>query len=204
MLKSYWIVKLYVIFRLIYSTIYKCKVQRITSKVLHLVRNLQFEAKPLRSLAAVMKKSSLDHQSTRFPPLRLPRKVAAVCENARGATTRAQSRQAPAAATQISRACAVEMHVDDFGRREFVAHSIQARCLTLTTRTPECVHTVWGIKNKRLCGLWATEPESWRTHAWRARQRHYCAYSPSLRWGGRHQTADCSLCTDCHFVRDRG
>ena len=47
-----------------------------------------FEVKPLRSLVV---------QNTRFP-LRLPRKVTAMSENARGSTTRAQSREAPAPA----------------------------------------------------------------------------------------------------------
>ena len=56
-------------------------------------------------------KSTLEHQNTRFP-LRLPRKAATMCENAHGTTTRAQSLEAPAAATQILRACAVEMHFD--------------------------------------------------------------------------------------------
>ena len=52
-------------------------------------------------------KSLLEHQNTRFP-LRLPRKVITMCENA---TTRAQLLEAPTAATQILRACAVEMHI---------------------------------------------------------------------------------------------
>ena len=81
----------------------------------------------LRSTAAPIpctchERSTLDHQSTRFP-LRLPRKVTTMCENAHGNTTRAQSRQALAAATQISRACAVEMHFDDFQRHECTVNS---------------------------------------------------------------------------------
>ena len=56
-------------------------------------------------------KSTLEHQNTRFP-LRLPRKVITMCENADGTTTRAQLLEAPAADTQILRACAVEMHID--------------------------------------------------------------------------------------------
>ena len=55
-------------------------------------------------------KSTLEHQNTRFP-LRLPRKVTTMCENARGATTRAQSLEAPPAAAQILQACAVEVRV---------------------------------------------------------------------------------------------
>ena len=58
-------------------------------------------------------------QSTRFP-LQLPRKVTTMSENVRGTRTRAQSRQALAAATQILRACAVEMHFEDFERHESV------------------------------------------------------------------------------------
>ena len=41
-----------------------------------------------------------------------------VRKNARGPATRAQSRQAPAAATQILRACAVETRVDDIERHD--------------------------------------------------------------------------------------
>ena len=67
-------------------------------------------------------KSTLEHQNTRFP-LRLPRKVTTVCENAHGTTTRAQSLEAPAADTQIQRACAVEMHFDDFERHECTVNS---------------------------------------------------------------------------------
>ena len=60
---------------------------------------------------ACHEKSTLRHQNTRFP-LRLPRKVITMCENADGTTTRAQLLEAPAADTQILRACAVEMHID--------------------------------------------------------------------------------------------
>ena len=75
-------------------------------------------AAPILCVALVMK----SFQNTRFPQ-RLPRKVTTMSENARGATTRAQSRQAPALATQISRACAVEIHFEDFERRECAVHS---------------------------------------------------------------------------------
>ena len=44
-------------------------------------------------------------------------------ENAHGTTTRAQLRQAHAPATQILRACAVEMHIDDVERHECAVHS---------------------------------------------------------------------------------
>ena len=56
-------------------------------------------------------------------PLRLPRKVTTMCENAHGAATRAQSRQARAPATQILRACAVEVHMDDVERHECTVNS---------------------------------------------------------------------------------
>ena len=46
-----------------------------------------------------------------------------MCENAHGTTMRAQSLEAPAADTQIQRACAVEMHVDDFERYECTVNS---------------------------------------------------------------------------------
>ena len=61
------------------------------SKVLHLPRKLHFEVKQLQSLAPV-----------RFP-LRLPRKVTSMYQNAHGATTttRVQSLEAPAAGPQI-------------------------------------------------------------------------------------------------------
>ena len=73
------------------------------SKVLRLPRKLHIEVKQLRSLAPVTKSRLVDFGApklTRFP-LHLPRKVTTMSENARGATTRAQSRQAPAAGTQI-------------------------------------------------------------------------------------------------------
>ena len=46
-----------------------------------------------------------------------------MCENAHGATTRAQSLEAPAADTQIQRACAVGVRVDNFERRECIVNS---------------------------------------------------------------------------------
>ena len=82
-------------------------------------------------------KLTLDHQNTRFP-LHLPR-------------------HAPA--TQILRACAVEIHVDDFKRHECTINSSElaahARskhtCFSTTVRTPKCVHTVWGTFNVYGC-----------------------------------------------------
>ena len=80
------------------------------TKAYHEICISKYKATP--TPCACHKKSTLGHQST-FP-FRLPRKVTTMSENARGATTRAQSRQAPAAADQILRACAVEMHFEDF------------------------------------------------------------------------------------------
>ena len=76
-------------------------------------------------------------------------------ENAHGATTRAQSRQAHAPTTQTLRACAVEVRFEDFERHECPVNSselaghahatplIRHRCLTLTVRTPS-VSTLLG------------------------------------------------------------
>ena len=92
-------------------------------------------------------KSTLEHLNTRFP-LRLPRKVTTMYENARGTTTRAQLLEAPAAGPQILRACAVEIHIDDVERHECTINSSElaahARaeqrskhtCFTPTVRTP--------------------------------------------------------------------
>ena len=44
-------------------------------------------------------------------------------QNAHGTTTRAQSREAPAADTQILRACAVEVHIDDIENHECTVNS---------------------------------------------------------------------------------
>ena len=117
-------------------------------------------------------KSTLEHQSTRFP-LRLPRKVTTMCENVHGTTMRAQSPEAPAANTQIQRACAVKVHMDDVERHECTVNSnelaVHARapqrskhtCFSTTVRTPQCAHTVWGknvfwgcvfhTKNEQVC-----------------------------------------------------
>ena len=46
-----------------------------------------------------------------------------MCENVHGTTTRAQSPEAPAADTQILRACAVEVHMDDVERHECTVNS---------------------------------------------------------------------------------
>ena len=74
-------------------------------------------------------KSALDHENTRLPS-RLPRKVTTMSENAHGATTRAQSLEARASPTQqVLRACAVEMHVDDFERHACTVNS-HARVVT--------------------------------------------------------------------------
>ena len=83
-------------------------------------------------------------------------------ENVHGTTTRAQSLEAPAADTQIQRACAVEVHMDDVESHECTVNSSElaghARaeqrskhtCFSLTVRivrTPQCAHTVWGTNS---------------------------------------------------------
>ena len=78
------------------------------SKVLRLPRKLDFEVKQLRSLAPVTK-SRLWNTT--------------IYQNAHGTTTRTQSLEAPAADTQIQRACAVEMHFEDFERHECTVNS---------------------------------------------------------------------------------
>ena len=65
------------------------------SEVLHLPRKLHFEVKQLRSHAPVTK---VDFEAP-------------------------QSLEAPAADTQILRACAVEMHMDDVERHECTVNS---------------------------------------------------------------------------------
>ena len=102
-------------------------------------------------------KSTLEHQNTRIP-LRLPRKVTTMCENVHGTTMRAQSPEAPAADTQIQRACAVEVHMYDVESHQCIVNSSELAghahaeqrskhtFLSPTVRTPECVHTVWGKK----------------------------------------------------------
>ena len=81
-----------------------------------------------------------------------------MCENAHGTTTRAQSLEAPAADTQIQRACAVEVHMDDVESHECTVNSSElaghARaeqrskhtCFSITVRTPS-VTTLFGEKS---------------------------------------------------------
>ena len=76
--------------------------------------------------------------------------------NARGATTRAQSPEAPASATQILRACAVEVHIDDVENHECTVNSselaVHGRALQRSKRqllfhyrkNSQCAHTIWG------------------------------------------------------------
>ena len=73
------------------------------SKVLHLPRKLHIEVKQLQSLA-------------------LSRKVITMCENAHGATTRAQSLEARAR-PHPDFVRAVEMHFDDFEKHECAVNS---------------------------------------------------------------------------------
>ena len=124
--------------------------------MLHLPPNQDVEVHQVLHLPR-HEKPTLEHQSTRFP-LRLPRKVTTMCENARGATTRAQSLEAPAADTQIQRACTVGMHIDDVERHECTVNSSElaghARaeqrskhtCFSITVRTPS-VTTLFGEKS---------------------------------------------------------
>ena len=84
-----------------------------------------FRSKTAPIPCACHDKSTLEHQNTRFP-LPLPRKVATTYENVHGTTTRAQSLEAPAADTQIQRACAVEMHMDDVERHECTVNSSES------------------------------------------------------------------------------
>ena len=92
------------------------------------------QSKPLRSLASVTKSRLWTTKSTRFP-LHLPRKVTTMSQNAHGTTTRAQSRQAPAAPTQTLRAwaSAVKMHSEDFERHECTWPHTNAQHLELNT-----------------------------------------------------------------------
>ena len=131
------------------------------SEVLDDHHHAQSAAPALRSKTAPIpctchEKSILKHQNTRFP-LRLPRKVTTMCENAHGTTTRAQSLEAPARGTQTLRACAVEMHIDDVERHECTVNSNELAghgcaeqrskhsCFSITVRTPR-VSTQFGDK----------------------------------------------------------
>ena len=81
-------------------------------------------------------------------PLRLLRKVATRSENAHGTTRRAESRPAPAAAKQTLRACAVEIHFEEFERHECTVNSSELagrRGAGPYTYRKNPAHTVWGI-----------------------------------------------------------
>ena len=91
------------------------------STELRLPRNLHIE-KNTPIPCTCHEQSTLDHHNTRFP-LRLPQTVTTMPENVHGATTRVQSRQAPTVPHQIVRACAVEMHFEDFERHECTVNS---------------------------------------------------------------------------------
>ena len=84
--------------------------------------------------------------------MRLPRKVTAMHENARGATTRAQSRQAPAAGPPCARMCSRKalwgfrlawVYSSELAGHARAAQRSKRSCLTATVRTAQCVHTVW-------------------------------------------------------------
>ena len=70
---------------------------------------IAFRSKTAPIPCACHEKSALEHQNTRFA--------------LHGTTTRAQSLEAPAAGPQILRACAVEMHIDDFEMHECTVNS---------------------------------------------------------------------------------
>ena len=80
-----------------------------------------------------LEKSSLDHQSTRFP-LRLPRKVTTKSEHVHGTTRRAQSRRAPARPADSEPAV----------NSNEVAGSDQTPGLNTDCKNPWCCHTGWG------------------------------------------------------------
>ena len=82
------------------------------SKVLRLPRNLHFEVKPLRSLLPVTK-SRLGTTKTRGFP----------CACHHHDRKCARHHNESAAPTQILRACAVEMHFEDFERHECAVNS---------------------------------------------------------------------------------
>ena len=87
------------------------------SKVLRLPRKLHFKVKQLRSLAPATK--SRFWSKARGFPCPCHEKY----QNAHGTTTREQSRQAHAPATQILQACAFEVHIDDVERHECTVNS---------------------------------------------------------------------------------
>ena len=92
--------------------------------------------------------------------LRLSREVIAKSKIAHGTTTRAHLRQAPSRGQHFARPCAKKLHMEileDFSRKLFCEpaqpkrglreHPDRTRaCFTLTVRTPQCGHTVWGTK----------------------------------------------------------
>ena len=90
---------------------------------LHLSRNLS--SSRMTTMSKVLRAprkvdfGAPKHEASLAPP----RKVTTMCKNACGTTTRAQSLEAPAAATQTLRACAVEMHFDDFEKHECAVNS---------------------------------------------------------------------------------
>ena len=96
-----------------------------------------------------------------------------MCENAHSTTTRAQSLEAPAADTQIQRACAVEMHIDDVERHECTvnsselaaharaAHLSKHTCFSPTVRTPN-VSTLFGeIAQPKMAPTNVRRPGGW-------------------------------------------
>ena len=83
--------------------------------------------------------------------MRLPRKVTTMSENVHVATTRAQSREAPAVDTQILRPCAVEMHFEDFKRHECTVNSSELDMgFPTLTRCSAKPHRVPSVMKPRL------------------------------------------------------
>ena len=116
--------------------------------MLHLPPNQDVEVHQVLHLPR-HEKPTLEHQSTRFP-LRLPRKVTTMCENAHGATTRVQSLEAPARGTQTLRACAVDKSNELAGHGRAGQRSKHS-CFSTTVRTPS-VSTLFGVTK---CGHWS-------------------------------------------------
>ena len=74
-----------------------------------------------------------------------------MCENARGTTTRAQSLEAPTAATQILRACAVEVHMDDVERHECTVNSSESAAHARALRRSKHQLPFYYRKNPSVC-----------------------------------------------------
>ena len=123
---------------------------------LHLSRNVQSAAPAtkaaVRSETAPIpctcyEKSTFNHENM----MCLPRKVITMCNNAHGTATRAQSLEAPAADTQIQRACAVEMRVDDFERHACTVNSSELAGHARALQRPKRQLLFYYRKNPLVC-----------------------------------------------------